>query len=95
MGLTLLLTAVDSFLSDCCCILRTVGSNLNGPVTGNPLKEPLPKQEPKPKGRMQRSKSFPWERPPSVELRLPLPSFDEQDKESPVEVFINFLKVIP
>ncbi|KAJ7339508.1 hypothetical protein OS493_005906 [Desmophyllum pertusum] len=62
-----------------------VGSNLNDPVMGNPLKEPLPKQEPKPKGRMQRSKSFPWERPPSVELRLPLPSFDEQDKESPVE----------
>ncbi|XP_078381614.1 uncharacterized protein LOC144664361 isoform X2 [Oculina patagonica] len=67
-----------------------VGSSVNGPVTGivrgNPHKEPSPKQEPKPKGRVQRSKSFPWEGPPSLELpQQAMPSFEEQDKESPIE----------
>lgn len=86
----LLPTAIDSF-SYSLPILRTVGTSVNGPLTGivrgNPHKEPSPKQEAKPKGRVQRSKSFPWEGPPSLELpQQAMPSFEEQDKESPIEV---------
>ena len=78
--------------SDCSHILRTVGSKVNGPVTGiargSPDNDPLPQQEPRPKSRVQRSKSFPWDGPPGLELpQQALPSFEEQDKESPVEVF--------
>lgn len=82
--------------SDSSYILRTVSSNVNGPMTGivrgSPQNDPLPQQEPKPKGRFQRSKSFPWDGPPGLELpHQALPSFEEQDKESPVEVFRIFL----
>ena len=73
--------------------IPTVGSNVNGPVTGgmsgNPHNEPLPSHEPQQKGRVQRSKSFPWEGPPSFQLpQSTMSSFEEKDKESPIEVFI-------
>lgn len=59
-------------------------------MTGN--KEPLPKQEPRPKGRVQRSKSLPWAGPASFELpQQAMPSFEEQDKETPIEVLGIFL----
>ena len=73
--------------------IPTVGSNTNGPVTGvtsgTPHDEPLPSHGPQQKGRVQRSKSFPWEGPSSFELPQPtMPSFEEKDKESPIEVLI-------
>ena len=66
---------------------------MNGPVagtmSGNLHNEPLPSREPQQKGRVQRSKSFPWEGPPSFELPQPtMSSFEEKDKASPIEVFI-------
>ena len=71
--------------------ILTVGSNVNGPLTGgmsgNPYSEPLTSHEPQQKGRVQRSKSFPWEGPPSFELpQSTMSSFEEKDK-SPIEVF--------
>lgn len=67
-----------------------VGSNVNGPVTsgmtGNSHNEPLPSHEPQQKGRVQRSKSFPWDGPPRFELpQSTMSSFEEKDKESPIE----------
>jgi len=58
-------------------------------MSGNPRNEPLPSHGPQQKGRVQRSKSFPWEGPPSFELPQPtMSSFEEKDKLSPIEVFI-------
>ena len=57
-------------------------------MTEHPHKAPSLKQEPKLKTRAQRSKSFPWEESHIVELPQPMPSFEEQEKDSPVEVFI-------
>ena len=90
------------YIAACCFWLRlwlflysisTVGSNVNGPVTsgmsGNPHNEPLPSHESQQKGRVQRSKSFPWDGPPRFELpQSTMSSFEEKDKESPIEVFI-------
>ena len=57
-------------------------------MSGDPHNGPLPSHEPQQKCRVQRSKSFPWEGPPSFELPQPtMRSFEEKDKESPVEVF--------
>ena len=69
-------------------LVLTVGSHVNGTLTGSPrthlLLQPMQKQEPEVK--RPRSKSFPWEEPGSEGSSQSTLSYEETPKEPSVEV---------
>ena len=69
-------------------VVLTVGSHVNGHLTGSPrthlLLQPMQKQEPEVK--RPRSKSFPWEEPGSEGSSQSTLSYEETPKEPSVEV---------
>ena len=69
-------------------LVLTVGSHVNGSLTGSPrthlLLQPMQKQEPEVK--RPRSKTFPWEEPGSEGSSQSTLSYEETPKEPSVEV---------